>query len=120
MEKCINKNLGPEYTYNISIVVHITPKFNIINNEKYTKFMALFGKDAEHIIECPEINQQFLYNEGKLKIQYLLNKVSTILFPDVLFSEKESEPPLENAKEILANLSENNKIKSIKLFKNKL
>ena len=110
MNKYLQKQLGQEYVYNTSIVVHITPKFSIINNDKYAKFMALFGNKVEHVIECPETNQQFLYNEGKLKIQYLLNKVSTILFPDVLFSEKESEPPLENAKEILANLSENNKI----------
>ena len=110
MGKCINKNLGAEYTYNISIVVHITPKFNIINNEKYTKFMALFGKDAEHIIECPEINQQFLYNEGKLKIQYLLNKVSQILYPDILFTEEESESPIKNKKEILNDISLKNNI----------
>ena len=110
MEKYINKNLGNEFIYNIRIVVHITPKFNIINNEKYTKFMALFGKDVEHIIECPEINQQFLYNEGKLKIQYLLNKVSTILYPDILFSQEESESPIKNNKEILNDISKKNSI----------
>ena len=110
MEKFIKKNLGDAYIYNISIVVHITPKFNIINNEKYINFIALFGKDVEHIIECPEINQQFLYNEGKLKIQYLLNKVSQILFPDILFTEEESESPIKNKKEILDNISHNNNI----------
>ena len=110
MEKYINKNLGNEFIYNIRIVVHITPHFNIINNEKYTKFMALFGKDVEHIIECPEINQQFLYNEGKLKIQYLLNKVSTILYPDIIFSQEESESPIKNNKEILNDISKKNSI----------
>lgn len=110
INKYIEKKLGEEFIYNISIVVHITPKFDIINNEKYIKFMSLFGKGVEHIIECPEINQQFLYNEGKLKIQYLLNKVSTILFPDVLFSETESEPPMKNSKEIISNISEKNNI----------
>ena len=98
MNKYLQKQLGQEYIYNTSIVVHITPKFNIINNEKYAKFMTLFGNKVEHIIECPEINQQFLYNEGKLKIQYLLNKVSRILFPDVIFSEKETAPPLKMQK----------------------
>ena len=110
MEKYINKNLGDEFIYNIRIVVHITPKFNIINNEKYTKFMALFGKDVEHIIECPEMNQQFLYNEGKLKIQYLLNKVSTILYPDIIFSQEESESPIKNNKEIFNDISKKNSI----------
>ena len=110
MAKYIQKNLGQDFIYDISIVVHITPKFNIINNEKYNKFMALFGKDVEHIIECPEINQHFLYNEGKLKIQYLLNKVSHILFPDMLFTETESESPLKNKKEILADISQKNNI----------
>ena len=110
MAKYIQKNLGQDFIYDISIVVHITPKFNIINNEKYNKFMALFGKDVEHIIECPEINQQFLYNEGKLKILYLLNKVSHILFPDMLFTETESESPLKNKKEILADISQKNNI----------
>ena len=110
IEKYIQKKLGQEYIYNISIVVHITPKFNIINNEKYIQFMALFGKDVEHIIECPEINQQFLYNEGKLKIQYLLSKVSNILFPDILFTEEESESPLKNKKELLIDISKKNNI----------
>ena len=110
MKNYIEKKLGEEYIYNTSIVVHITPKFNIINNEKYIKFMAMFGKDVEHIIECPEINQQFLYNEGKLKIQYLLNKVSNILFPDVLFTEEESESPMKNKKEIFTDISQKNSI----------
>ena len=110
MEKYIKKNLADEYIYNISIVVHIAPKFNIINNEKYIKFMALFGKDVEHIIECPEINQQFLYNEGKLKIQYLLNKVSRILYPDIIFSEQESQSPIKNKKEIFDDISKKNSI----------
>ena len=110
LEKYIQKKLGNEYIYNISIIVHITPKFNIINNEKYIKFMSLFGKDVEHIIECPEINQQFLYNEGKLKIQYLLNKVSNLLFPDILFTEEESHSPLKNKEEILMDISKKNNI----------
>ena len=110
IEKYKQKKLGDEYVYNTSIIVHITPKFNIINNENYIKFMASFGNEVEHIIECPEINQQFLYNEGKLKIQYLLNKVSNILFPDVLFSEEESESPMRNKMEILTNISQKNNI----------
>ena len=108
--KYIQKNLGEKYIYNISIIVHITPKFCIINNEKYIKFMSLFGKDVEHIIECPEINQQFLYNEGKLKIQYLLNKVSKLLFPNIVFTEQESEAPLKNKTQIFADISQKNNI----------
>ena len=82
MKNYIEKKLGEEYIYNTSIVVHITP----------------------------EINQQFLYNEGKLKIQYLLNKVSNILFPDVLFTEEESESPMKNKKEIFIDISQKNSI----------
>ena len=108
--KYLQKNLGQEYIYNISICVHITPNFNIINNEKYIKFMSLFGKDVEHIIECPEINQQFLYNEGKLKIQYLLNKVSKLLFPDILFTEQESAAPLKDKNQLFADISKNHNI----------
>ena len=107
INKYINKKLGDKYIYNINIIVHICPRFNIINNEKYISFMASFGKDVEHIIECPEINQQFMYNEGKIKIQYLLNKVSNILFPDPLFKEEETKSSLENKKEIFDNLSKN-------------
>ena len=66
--------------------------------------MASFGKDVEHIIECLEINQQFMYNEGKMKIQSLLNKVSNILFPDVAFNEEETKSSLVNKKEIIENL----------------
>ena len=72
--------------------------------------MALFGNEAKHIIECPEINQQFLYNEGKLKIQYLLNRVSNILFPDILFTEEESLSSIKNKKEKLSNISQKNSI----------
>ena len=90
VDKYINKKLGENYIYNIKLIVHICPKFSIINNEKYISFMASFGKDVEHIIECPEINQQFMYNEGKMKIQSLLNKVSNILFPNVAFNEEET------------------------------
>jgi ribonuclease Z len=107
INRYINKKLGDKYIYNINIIVHICPRFNIINNEKYISFMASFGKDVEHIIECPEINQQFMYNEGKIKIQYLLNKVSNILFPDPLFKEEETKSSLENKKEIFDNLSKN-------------
>ena len=107
INRYINKKLGDKYIYNINIIVHICPRFNIINNEKYISFMSSFGKDVEHIIECPEINQQFMYNEGKLKIQYLLNKVSNILFPDPLFKEEETKSSLENKKEIFDNLSKN-------------
>ena len=104
IDKYINKKLGENYIYNIKLIVHICPKFNIINNEKYISFMASFGKDVEHIIECPEINQQFMYNEGKIKIQCLLNKVSNILFPNVVFNEEETKSSLVNKKEIFENL----------------
>ena len=104
VDKYINKKLGENYIYNIKLIVHICPKFSIINNEKYISFMASFGKDVEHIIECPEINQQFMYNEGKMKIQSLLNKVSNILFPDVAFNEEETKSSLVNKKEIIENL----------------
>ena len=104
VDKYINKKLGENYIYNIKLIVHICPKFSIINNEKYISFMASFGKDVEHIIECPEINQQFMYNEGKMKIQSLLNKVSNILFPDVAFNEEETKSSLVNKKEIFENL----------------
>ena len=104
VDKYINKKLGENYIYNIKLIVHICPKFSIINNEKYISFMASFGKDVEHIIECPEINQQFMYNEGKMKIQSLLNKVSNILFPDVAFDEEETKSSLVNKKEIFENL----------------
>ena len=100
----INKNIGGKYIYNINLIVHICPNFDIINNEKYISFMASFGKDVEHIIECPEINQQFMYNEGKFKIQYLLNKVSNILFPDISFKEEETKPFLSNKNEIFENI----------------
>ena len=30
--------------------------------------MSLFGKETQHIIHCKEINKQFMYNEGKIKI----------------------------------------------------
>ena len=105
INKYINKGLGEKYDYIIKLVVHICPKFSLINNEKYISFMASFGKDVEHIIECPEINQQFMYNEGKIKIQYLLNKVSNILFPDVSFNEEETKSKLENKNEIFGNIS---------------
>ena len=104
VDKYINKKLGENYIYNIKLIVHICPKFSIINNEKYISFMASFGKDVEHIIECPEINQQFMYNEGKMKIQSLLNKVSNILFPNVAFNEEETKSSLVNKKEIFENL----------------
>ena len=104
LEKYINKKLGDNYIYTIKLILHICPKFSIINNEKYISFMASFGKDVEHIIECPEINQQFMYNEGKIKIQYLLNKVSNILFPNMAFNEEETKPSLKNTKEIFENL----------------
>ena len=104
INKYINKTLGGKYVYNIKLVVHICPKFSIIYNERYISFMASFGKDVEHIIECPETNQQFMYNEGKIKIQYLLNKVSNILFPDISFNEKETKPCLENKNEIFTNV----------------
>ena len=110
VDKYINKKLGENYIYNIKLIVHICPKFSIINNEKYISFMASFGKDVEHIIECPEINQQFMYNEGKMKIQSLLNKVSNILFPDVAFNEEETKSSLVNKKEIFENLLLNNGI----------
>ena len=110
VDKYINKKLGENYIYNIKLIVHICPKFSIINNEKYISFMASFGKDVEHIIECPEINQQFMYNEGKMKIQSLLNKVSNILFPNVAFNEEETKSSLVNKKEIIENLLLNNGI----------
>ena len=110
VDKYINKKLGENYIYNIKLIVHICPKFSIINNEKYISFMASFGKDVEHIIECPEINQQFMYNEGKMKIQSLLNKVSNILFPNVAFNEEETKSSLVNKKEIFENLLLNNGI----------
>ena len=112
INKYINKTLGDKYIYNINLIVHICPKFSIINNEKYISFMAKFGKDVEHIIECPEINQQFMYNEGKIKIQYLLNKVSNILFPDVLLKEEETKSFLQNKKEIFDSIA---KYKSINI-----
>ena len=105
MKKYIEKKLGNEFIYNISLIVHITPKLNFINNDKYIHFMSTFGKDVEHIIECPEINEQFLYNEGKIKIQVLLSKVSKILFPEIVFSEKESKAPIAEAAETLNKLS---------------
>ena len=110
VDKYINKKLGENYIYNIKLIVHICPKFSIINNEKYISFMASFGKDVEHIIECPEINHQFMYNEGKMKIQSLLNKVSNILFPNVAFNEEETKSSLVNKKEIIENLLLNNGI----------
>ena len=106
----INHKLSNNYIYNIKLIVHICPKFSIINNEKYISFINSFGKDVEHIIECPEINQQFMYDEGKIKIHYLLNKVSNILFPNILFNEDETKPTLINKKEILEKLVINNGI----------
>ena len=110
INRYINKTLGDKYIYNINLIVHICPKFSIINNEKYISFMAKFGKDVEHIIECPEINQQFMYNEGKIKIQYLLNKVSNILFPDVLLKEEDTKSFMQNKKEIFDNIIKNKNI----------
>ena len=101
----INKNLGEKYVYNINLVVHICPKFSLINNEKYINFMSSFGKDIEHIIECPEINKQFMYNEGKIKIQYLLNKISNKLFPDVSFTEDDTKPILKDKNDIFENIN---------------
>ena len=106
----INHKLSNNYIYNIKLIVHICPKFSIINNEKYISFINSFGKDVEHIIECPEINQQFMYDEGKIKIHYLLNKVSNILFPNILFNEDETKPTLINKKEIFEKLVINNGI----------
>ena len=106
----INHKLSNNYIYNIKLIVHICPKFSIINNEKYISFINSFGKDVEHIIECPEINQQFMYYEGKIKIHYLLNKVSNILFPNILFNEDETKPTLINKKEIFEKLVINNGI----------
>ena len=76
-DKIINKK-----NYINSLVVHITPFYNIINNEDYIKFMGLFGNETQHIIDCKETNRQFMYNEGKIKIQILLNKVSSYLFKE--------------------------------------
>jgi len=106
----INHKLSNNYIYNIKLIVHICPKFSIINNEKYISFINSFGKDVEHIIECPEVNQQFMYDEGKIKIHYLLNKVSNILFPNILFNEDETKPTLINKKEIFEKLVLNNGI----------
>ena len=106
----INHKLSNNYIYNIKLIVHICPKFSIINNENYISFINSFGKDVEHIIECPEINQQFMYDEGKIKIHYLLNKVSNILFPNILFNEDETKPTLINKKEIFEKLVINNGI----------
>ena len=106
----INHKLSNNYIYNIKLIVHICPKFSIINNEKYISFINSFGKDVEHIIECPEINQQFMYDEGKIKIHYLLNKVSNILFPNILFNEDETKPTLINKKEIFEKIVINNGI----------
>ena len=106
----INHKLSNNYIYNIKLIVHICPKFSIINNEKYISFINSFGKDVEHIIECPEINQQFMYDEGKIKIHYLLNKVSNILFPNISFNEDETKPTLINKKEIFEKLVINNGI----------
>ena len=106
----INHKLSNNYIYNIKLIVHICPKFSIINNEKYISFINSFGKDVENIIECPEINQQFMYDEGKIKIHYLLNKVSNILFPNILFNEDETKPTLINKKEIFEKLVINNGI----------
>ena len=106
----INHKLSNNYIYNIKLIVHICPKFSIINNEKYISFINSFGKDVEHIIECPETNQQFMYDEGKIKIHYLLNKVSNILFPNILFNEDETKPTLINKKEIFEKLVINNGI----------
>ena len=111
INKYLNNNLGNNYVYQTTIIVHITPKFDMINNENYLKFMSLFGKDVQHIIECPEINQQFLYNEGKIKIQILLNKVSDYLFPKNLFTEEESLPKIKNKSEIFNEISLKNNIK---------
>ena len=61
-------------------VIHIVPMYSIINNDEYIAFMASFGKYTQHIIDCRETNRQFMYNEGKIKIQILLNKVSDYLF----------------------------------------
>ena len=82
------------------LVVHITPFYDIINNEDYIKFMSLFGKETQHIIDCKETNRQFMYNEGKIKIQILLNKVSSYLFPDNKMSYQDTLPKKELNKNI--------------------
>ena len=105
INKYVNKNLGEKYVYEINLVVHICPKFSLINNEKYISFMSSFGKNVEHIIECPEINQQFMYNEGKIKIQYLLNKISNKLFPDITFNEEETKPIFKDKNESFENIN---------------
>jgi hypothetical protein len=81
-DKILIDKITNKKNYINSLVVHITPFYNIINNEDYIKFMCLFGKETQHIIDCKETNRQFMYNEGKIKIQILLNKVSCYLFPD--------------------------------------
>ena len=91
-DKILIDKITNKKNYINSLVVHITPFYNIINNEDYIKFMCLFGKETQHIIDCKETNRQFMYNEGKIKIQILLNKVSSYLFPDNKMSYEDTLP----------------------------
>ena len=89
----------------IGHVVHIAPSYDIINNEIYIKFIAAFGKDVQHIIDCKETNKNYMYNEGKMKIQVILNKVNSYLFPETKFTEEntqaQTELTLKNNNDIL-------------------
>ena len=70
--------------------------------------MSLFGKETQHIIDCKETNRQFMYNEGKIKIQILLNKVSSYLFPDNKMSYEDTLP----IKELNMNINNFNNIEN--------
>ena len=103
-DKILIDKITNKKNYINSLVVHITPFYDIINNEDYIKFMCLFGKETQHIIDCKETNRQFMYNEGKIKIQILLNKVSSYLFPDNKMSYQDTLPK----KELNININEIN------------
>ena len=94
-DKILIDKITNKKNYINSLVVHISPFYDIINNEDYIKFMSLFGKETQHIIDCKETNRQFMYNEGKIKIQILLNKVSSYLFPDNKMSYQDTLPKKE-------------------------
>ena len=78
-----------------AIVVTITPRYDIINNEEYAQFMSKFGKDVQHVIDCKETNRKYMYNEGKMKIQVILNRVNSYLFPHTKFNNDETLPQSE-------------------------
>ena len=82
-ENIVIKNYIESYEKNNienSIVVTICDKLEIINNKEFKFFMKKFGKNTINIIDCKESNKNFMYNEGKIKINYILNKISNYYF----------------------------------------